>query len=73
MILHRKSWLVFKPDSCHGIVIQVHVGYFYFRIFLGVFTYNIKSVILRSYFTLTRDKVFNRMVNTSMTSMHFIG
>ena len=73
VVLNRKSRFVFQLDSCYGIVIQVHVGDFHICIIFRIGTYHVESVILGSDLTFSSHQVFDGMVKSTMTVMHFVG
>jgi hypothetical protein len=54
VVLNRKSRLVFQPNSCNGIIIQVNMRDFHIT-FLNIFSYDIESMVLGSDFTFSRE------------------
>ncbi len=52
MVLHRKTGLILKGYPGNGLIVEMLVGYVDIGMFFDFLSFDSKSVILRSYFSL---------------------
>ncbi|MNS83944.1 hypothetical protein D3C72_1177520 [compost metagenome] len=72
MILYREGWFVFDTDTFDRTIIQVYVRHLNgISMCFDRFLVYTKTMVLRSDFAATADQVFNRVVQASVTVVHF--
>src|SRR5688572_10070967 len=73
MILHTEYIFIHHANAFYGIVIQVNVGHLYVFVLAHIFSTYPETVILRGDLVFAGNEIFNRVVATAMTDMHFVG
>ena len=73
VVLNRESRLICHSDAFYRIIVQVHVCNLDVFSLLNRLRINPEAMVLRGYFAFAGKQVLNRVVEATVTMVHFIG